>query len=81
MGRMGITRIMVEGGSRVLTSFMTARLADQVIITVAPMIVGGVPAFTRLTRDPGISPLLQHVRYAHFGSDLIVWARPFWEEA
>jgi 3,4-dihydroxy 2-butanone 4-phosphate synthase/GTP cyclohydrolase II len=79
MGRMGVSSLMVEGGSRVLTSFMTARLVDQVVITVAPLIVGGVPAFSRLTRDAELLPRLQKVRYANFGPDLMVWGYPSWE--
>jgi riboflavin-specific deaminase-like protein len=81
MGRRKIDSLMVEGGARVLTSFMTARLVDQVIITVAPVIVGGVQAFCRLSRDPALLPHLKKVRYANFGKDLMVWGQPVWEEA
>ncbi len=81
IGGMGINTLMVEGGARVLTSFMTARLVDQVIITVVPLIVGGVRAFGRLSRDPAQLPRLQNVRYANFGQDLTVWGQPVWEES
>lgn len=80
MGRMGINSLMVEGGARVLTSFMAARLVDQLIISISPLIVGGVRAFRRLSRDPALLPRLQGVRYVNFGQDLMVWGRPFWEE-
>jgi len=80
MGRMGINSLMVEGGGRVLTSFMRAHLVDQVIITVAPLIVGGVRAFHRMSMDPALLPRLYEVRYANFGQDLMVWGVPFWEE-
>ena len=80
MGRMGVNSLMVEGGGRVLTSFMRAHLVDQVIITVAPLIVGGVRAFHRMSLDPALLPRLHEVRYANFGRDLMVWGVPFWEE-
>ncbi len=80
LGQMGINSLMVEGGGRVLTSFITARLVDQVIITIAPLIVGGVRAFSRLSREPALLPRLSKVRYAAFGQDLIVWGQPFWGE-
>ncbi|NIQ38813.1 MAG: GTP cyclohydrolase [Proteobacteria bacterium] len=80
MAEMGINSLMVEGGARVLTSFMRARLANQVVITIAPLIVGGVSAFNRLTRDQSLLPRLRKVRYAHFGVDLTAWGYPSWEE-
>ena len=35
---------MVEGGARVITAFLAQRLADQVVLTLAPVFVGGLPA-------------------------------------
>jgi len=32
--------VLVEGGARVLTSFLKARLADRVIVGIAPTILG-----------------------------------------
>ncbi|MEE9532486.1 MAG: RibD family protein [Syntrophobacteria bacterium] len=80
MGRMGVNSLMVEGGARVLTSFMKARMVDQMIITIAPLIVGGVHAYSRLSRDPALLPRLHEVRHENFGRDLVVWCRPAWEE-
>lgn len=48
--REGIQSLMVEGGSEVITSFLRHRLVDYLIITVAPMLVGGTSAVNRLTR-------------------------------
>ena len=36
----GITSVMVEGGPRVITGFLTERLVDHLILTVAPVMVG-----------------------------------------
>ena len=36
LGSMGINSLMVEGGARVITSFLASRLVDQVVLTLAP---------------------------------------------
>jgi len=41
LGEAGMTNILVEGGSRVITSVIESRLADRAIIFIAPMIIGG----------------------------------------
>ncbi len=42
----GIGSVMLEGGSRLITSMLTAQLIDRVAITVAPKVLGtGVAAF------------------------------------
>jgi riboflavin biosynthesis pyrimidine reductase len=42
----GIHSVMVEGGARVLASFVRQGLADRLIVTVAPRLVGGLPALS-----------------------------------
>ncbi|MCY0464298.1 dihydrofolate reductase family protein, partial [Klebsiella pneumoniae] len=44
----GLARLMVEGGAHIITSFLTARLVDQVVITIVPRLLGGLPAITYL---------------------------------
>lgn len=80
MGEMGVRSLMVEGGARVLTSFMKTRLVDQMIITVAPMIVGGVRAFGRISKDPALLPRLEEVYYTNMGRNMVVWGLPSWEK-
>ena len=36
----GIESLLVEGGSRVLTSFLAARVVDRVVVAIAPSILG-----------------------------------------
>ena len=43
----GIRSVMVEGGAGVITSFLAARLVDEVVLTVVPAFAGGVRALTR----------------------------------
>lgn len=45
----GIRHVMVEGGSRILSSFLAAGLVDELIVYVAPTLLGsGTPALTGL---------------------------------
>ncbi|WP_280468630.1 RibD family protein [Nocardia cyriacigeorgica] len=44
LGRRGIGRLMVEGGTRILTGFLAADLADELHLAVAPLIVGDTAA-------------------------------------
>jgi riboflavin-specific deaminase-like protein len=66
----GVQRLMVEGGARILTSFLRANLADALILTVAPRIVGGLPAVGALH---GHHPSLVDLHAARLGPDLVVW--------
>jgi diaminohydroxyphosphoribosylaminopyrimidine deaminase/5-amino-6-(5-phosphoribosylamino)uracil reductase len=40
----GVRRLLVEGGSGVFTRLIEAELADQVMVFIAPKIVGGIDA-------------------------------------
>lgn len=80
LGKRGITSIMVEGGGQVITSFIEARLIDQMIITIAPLLVGGLPALDRHTADNGSTLRLSSVTYQTCGPDIILWAKPQWQD-
>lgn len=69
--RRGVASLMVEGGERVLASFLGARLADHLVLTVSPRIVGGLTlARSGLPRD--ISPRLCAWRALKVGEDLLI---------
>jgi diaminohydroxyphosphoribosylaminopyrimidine deaminase/5-amino-6-(5-phosphoribosylamino)uracil reductase len=48
LAKMGITRLLVEGGSKLATSFIKNNLVDQLIWIKAPIIIGneGIPAIS-----------------------------------
>jgi 3,4-dihydroxy 2-butanone 4-phosphate synthase/GTP cyclohydrolase II len=72
---MGIRSLMVEGGSQVITDFLGRHLVDQIIITIAPRVVGGLHAVTSALpkmRSPGSR--LVNVQYQAFAGDLVVFA-------
>ena len=75
----GIKRLMVEGGARVITSFIQAQLVDLFIVTIAPKLVGGLQVLAAPTNGAEAPMQLAGVRYARLGDDLILWARPVWQ--
>jgi 3,4-dihydroxy 2-butanone 4-phosphate synthase/GTP cyclohydrolase II len=81
LGKRGIRSLMVEGGAQVISSFLEARLVDQLIITIAPRLVGGLSVLDRPTAGNGANLHLREVRYEPCGPDLILWARPHWNTA
>lgn len=80
----GIRSVMVEGGAQVITAFLQARLVDAMVITIAPVLVGGIKGVEGLLsgpREPGkpaVFPRLVQRGSCQLGEDLLVWGRPFW---
>jgi 3,4-dihydroxy 2-butanone 4-phosphate synthase/GTP cyclohydrolase II len=77
---LGIRCLLVEGGSRVITSALRERLADRVVVAVAPILLGtGTDAVgdlgAGLVRD-GLR--LQHQTVHQLGPDLVVAADLDW---
>lgn len=79
LGQKGIHSLMVEGGAQVITSFLSQQLVNQLIVTVAPVLVGGVRVLDvhHLPRPNGL-PHLRNVSYQRIGVDLIVRGEPDW---
>jgi 3,4-dihydroxy 2-butanone 4-phosphate synthase/GTP cyclohydrolase II len=91
LSSIGIRRTMVEGGARVITSFLRQRLVDEVVITVAPVFIGGQRAVEELLRPLNGSrsgrpvaieqfPQLKEIQIATAGSDLVISGRVAWGE-
>jgi GTP cyclohydrolase II len=81
LGSQGVNHLMVEGGAQVITSFLATRLVDQVVLTIAPLLVGGL----RVVDNLGYSPLrrfprLRRVSYQQLGDDLVLRGEPDWED-
>ena len=72
LGKRGVQQVLVEGGPKVLTSFLKEGLADEICVYIAPKILGGsgaVPiseAMSELTGGVG----LHHVDIKPFGNDV-----------
>ena len=80
LGERGIGSLMVEGGGQVISSFIEARLADQLIITIAPRLVGGLPVLDRPAVRNGALLHLTTVTYQPCDPDVILWAQPQWQD-
>lgn len=55
LGSRGVDRLMVEGGSRIHTAFLSADLADEIHLAIAPLLIGEAtaPRFLNPARFPG----------------------------
>jgi riboflavin biosynthesis pyrimidine reductase len=63
---------MVEGGASIITSILGSDLADQLVVTVAPRLLGGVRAVGSLEGSGAARRGLVRVRYRLAGEDLLV---------
>lgn len=72
LGRRGVPQVLVEGGPRVLTSFLREGLADELCVYIAPQILGAAGAayigtpMAELVRVVN----LHHVDITAFGGDV-----------
>jgi GTP cyclohydrolase II len=77
---MGIENLMVEGGGQIITSFLKHRLVDQLILTVAPVYIGGMQALWPLQLNHLNPPRLENIAWERCGSDLVLRADIIWRE-
>ncbi|MCB8988781.1 MAG: GTP cyclohydrolase II [Ardenticatenaceae bacterium] len=76
----GVQSVMVEGGARVITSFLDLHLVDRVAITIAPLLVGGLHAVESVVWHNGrLSPHLRAPHYHTLGQDIVLIADVDWE--
>lgn len=74
LAKNSITSILVEGGSEVVAQFIKNRLADKIIYTIAPKILGkGTPAISDKIRFPITNPFeLHNVTLQQYGTDIMI---------
>jgi riboflavin-specific deaminase-like protein len=75
LAQQGVKRLLVEGGAKVLTSFLRAGLADRAEIEVAPLWLGAgaTPAFCDLqVSELGQALRLERVQVEWLGSTFLV---------
>ena len=77
---MDINSLMVEGGAQVIMSFLASRLVDQVVLTIAPLLVGGLRVVNHLGNSSRRRfPRLKNLSYQQLGDDLVLRGEPDWE--
>ena len=70
----GIKMLMVEGGSDVITAFLKAQLADVIVLTIAPTLVGGYKAVGHLgINHKHLLPKIKGLSVEMLADDLIMW--------
>jgi 3,4-dihydroxy 2-butanone 4-phosphate synthase/GTP cyclohydrolase II len=79
---MGVKRLMVEGGARIITSFLRERLVDRIVVTITPHLIGGTHAIEDLSgRVISDFPRLEQANATRLDEDWILWGRPSWGRA
>jgi len=74
----GVRRLYVEGGPTLASAFLRAGLADEVLVYLAPLLLGGPKT---AIDDLGITSMAEALRFSihrveSLGDDLLVVARP-----
>lgn len=76
LGQHHIASVLVEGGGRIHTSLLEAKLADKVLVTISPKLIGGkkAPSFFQGEGIDHIKNALQleKTRSFHINNDIIV---------
>jgi riboflavin-specific deaminase-like protein len=73
LGRRRISSVLVEGGARIVTSLLSARLVNRLVVAIAPKIIG---QGTEAIGDLGIAHLRDAILFSNFktrrlGPDII----------
>lgn len=79
LGAEGLNSVMLEGGGTMITSALNGQAADQAVITVAPILVGGVHAVAHLNGHG--HPHLTRVVSARLGADIVLRGDLDWSAA
>ena len=84
---LGIRKLMVEGGARVISSFLSLRLVDWIVITIAPTLLGGLHALENPLvscapdgRQSSNLPNLEYSAYEQVGQDMVFWSALSWSK-
>jgi 3,4-dihydroxy 2-butanone 4-phosphate synthase/GTP cyclohydrolase II len=80
LGELGVESVMVEGGVRVIRSFLDARLVDYLVVTVVPGFIGGEFA-VRLQSQLLRGPRMEHFSQFKLGDDIGLCGAPDWAAA
>jgi len=76
LGKMGITSLLVEGGSRVIASAFSSGIVDKVLFFYAPKILGGDDGIP-ICRGPGPERMkdcirIKNIRVQRFDDDVMI---------
>ncbi|MBM4274485.1 MAG: GTP cyclohydrolase II [Deltaproteobacteria bacterium] len=80
LGEQGVDSLMVEGGAQIITSFLSFRLVDQIVLTIAPLLVGGLRVVDNFGGYLRSFPRLKNLSYQRLGEDLVLRGEPDWRD-
>ena len=70
----GIKSVMVEGGATVIAAFLRKGLVDRVVVTIAPVFVGGLNAVEKPVGAPANGLLkLKDAKVEAVGNDFVIY--------
>lgn len=82
---LGIRKILVEGGARIITSFFCEQFVDRYIVTITPVIIGGVHAIEQLIEQRVHTnartqqfPTVKIAGYEQLGKDMTIYGTVIW---
>jgi GTP cyclohydrolase II len=85
LASLGIKSVMVEGGARVITSFLSQHLVDWIVITIAPTFLGGLHALENPLISPNQEgaalselPRFNNCEYEQVGKDIVFCSALSW---
>jgi 3,4-dihydroxy 2-butanone 4-phosphate synthase/GTP cyclohydrolase II len=67
----GVRSIMIEGGATIISNFLKAKLVDQLVLTVSPMIIGGYRSLGGIN-NASFYHSLKNISYTSFGDNLVI---------
>ncbi|NNE39263.1 MAG: RibD family protein [Gammaproteobacteria bacterium] len=74
INNMGITSLMVEGGATVITAFLKAKIADAIVLTITPWLIGGYKAVSDLGEiNLSQLPSLNGLQHGTLDNDMIIY--------
>lgn len=83
LGKLGIKSLMVEGGGKIITSFIQTQSVDHLIVTVSLQMIGGISVLDNslpLNGHPGKLPMSLELSSMHWeGTDMILHGDPVWQ--
>lgn len=79
----GLSSLMVEGGAGIITRFLRRRLVDDLVVTIAPVLVrGGLRAVGEWADEvPQRMTTVRWTRLRQAGRDVVVYGKPTWSNA
>jgi len=74
LGERNVRSLLVEGGSKIITSFLKQKLVDRMVIVIAPLIIGkGIRGIESVrTRKAGDLASLSSLKIYECGNDVIL---------